>query len=304
MELGFNPFLAFGWTVLAGFLMAMGAGGGGILAGIGHISVLGIGDPNMIKVINQILEVASRIFSVPMYQQQRRLLWPLAISFGVGAPLGAVVGSWFSKNYLDDMDIYKPLFGALVALVAARVLYEAWAKGAQKNARLQRTHQSSDRIRAAYDESQRSNGPIQATPPAPKTTSVGWRTITLECAGESFSFNPWAAAGGGFLISFVGSTLGVGGGFLVTPFMASVLFFPMFLVVGTALVALMVPLLVSIGTYLLLQVQVDWWLVAIEVPGIVIGSLLGPVVNRRMNEKALKSFVAGVLVLIGLYYIF
>jgi hypothetical protein len=303
MELDFNPFLAFAWSMMAGFIMAMGAGGGGILAGIGHISVLGIGDPNMIKVVNQILEFASRLFSVPMYQRQKRLLWPLAISFGIGAPIGAVVGSWFSTHYLDDMSVYKPVFGALVALVAGRVLYEGWAKGGARNPGLSKANAASDRIREAYDSSKGPANASKARALAPRVLEVGWRRVSMDCAGEVFTFNPAAAAGGGFLISFIGSTIGVGGGFLVAPFMASVLLFPMFMVVGTALVALMVPLAVSVITYILLHVNVDWWLVAIEVPGIVLGSFLGPVVNRRMNEKALKTFVAVILVAIGIYYI-
>ena len=90
MESGFNAYLAFAWCVLAGFIMSMGAGGGGILAGIGHISIIGIGDPNTIKVVNQILEFSSRIVSVPLYYRQKRLVWSLAAAFGIGAPPGAV----------------------------------------------------------------------------------------------------------------------------------------------------------------------------------------------------------------------
>jgi hypothetical protein len=303
VELDFNPYLAFGWSLFAGFIMSMGAGGGGILAGIGHISVLGIGDPNMIKVVNQILEGASRIFSVPMYYRQKRLLWPMAVSFGIGAPIGAVIGSWLSKHYLADISLYKVVFGVLVAAVALRTLYEGWAKGAQKNARLQKANAASDRIRSLHNNNRPSTDSSQADPPSARTTEISWRRVTIDCAGEPFSFNPAAAAGGGFLISFIGSMIGVGGGFLVAPFMASVLLFPMYLVVGTALVALMVPLTVSVVTYILLQVHVDWWLVGIEVPGIVLGSLLGPMLNRRMNERALKTFVAVMLFGIGVYYL-
>jgi uncharacterized membrane protein YfcA len=279
MELGFNPYLAFGWCVLAGFIMSMGAGGGGILAGIGHISLLGIGDPNAIKVVNQILEFSSRIVSVPLYHRQKRLVWSLALSFGIGAPIGAAAGAWFSKNFLSDMALYRPVFGVLVALVAARVLYEGWGRKAAHHA-----------------------GP-RGTQHAPSATRLGWREIEVSFGGEHIRFDPMAAALGGFVISFVGSALGVGGGFLVTPFMASMLLFPMYLVVGTGLVALMIPLTVSVLTYMALHVGVDWRLVAVEVPGILAGSFLGPLLNRRMNEKALKTFVAVVLLAIGVYYV-
>ena len=281
MEFAFNPYLAFSWCVLAGFMMSMGAGGGGILAGIGHISILGVGDPNMIKVVNQILEFASRVVSVPIYQRQKRLVWSLALSFGAGAPFGAVAGSWISKTYLSDMAVYRAVFGLLVALVAARVLYEGWVKAP---------------LRAAG-----------ATSPSdgdgPRTTHFGWSMSRVRFGGEQFEYNPMAAAAGGFAISFVGSMLGVGGGFLVTPFMASLLLFPMYLVVGTSLVALVIPLTVSVLTYLALQVSVDWRLVAVEVPGVLAGSFLGPLLNRYMNEKALKTFVAVVLLAIGIHYV-
>jgi uncharacterized protein len=277
MGAGADLTLAFAWCVLAGFFMSAGAGGGGILAGIGHISILGVTDPNMIKVANQILEFASRLVSVPLYHRQKRLVWSLALSFGVGAPIGAIVGSWFSKTYLSDLAMYRTVFGLLVALVAARVLYEGWFKAQRKQPGPDGSH--------------------------PRTVRFSWRRARVRFGGQELDFNPWGAALGGFAISFVGSAMGVGGGFLVTPFLASVLLFPMFLVVGTGLVALMIPLTVSVLTYLALEVNMDWTLIAVEVPGIFAGSLLGPALNRYLNEKALKTFVAVVLLAIGLYYL-
>ncbi len=284
---------------MAGFLMSMGAGGGGILVGIGHISVLGVGDPNMIKVVNQILELTSRVVSVPLYHRQRRLVWSLALTYGIGAPVGAVAGSWASKTYLSNMSVYRTAFGVLVAFVAARVLYEGWARGALLHAGRRRAREASERVlkrvRAAG-----SAGP--APDDQPRTVLWSWSRARVRFAGEDFEFSPLAAAAGGFGIAFVGSAFGVGGGFLVTPFMASILLFPMYLVVGTSLVALMIPLTASVATYLALQVHVDWSLVATEVPGVLVGSFLGPALNRYFNEKALKTFVAVVLLAIGLYY--
>ena len=297
MEFAFNPFVAFGWSIITGFLMAMGAGGGGILAGIGHISILGIGDPNMIKVVNQILEFTSRIVSVPLYLRQKRLIWSLAISFGFGAPLGAIAGSWVSKTYLADMSTYRFVFGLLVFLVAGRTLYEAMVKPARRGVRLQKAFDVSERVK----RERAANAHVE--PAAPRMVRFGMFQTRVNVGDEIFEFNPLAAFSGGFAISFVGAMLGVGGGFLVMPFMASILLFPMFFVAGTALVALMVPLVASVLTYLLLNVNVDWALVAIEVPGIAVGSIIGPMVNRHINERYLRFFVAIVLVCVGVYYL-
>ena len=297
MELQFDPVIAFAWSVLAGFLMAMGTGGGGLLAGIGHLSILGIGDPNTIKVVNQILEFTSRVVSVPVYLKQRRIIWPLAFSFGIGAPLGAVAGSWASKSYLSDLSLYRTVFGVLILVVAARMLYEAVAKPQSRRAELKRAFEVSDGIRKRMSQK---NG---ASFDAPAMVQFRIRRIRIACAGESFDFDPLVAVASGFAISFIGSMLGVAGGFLVAPLMASVLFFPMFFVAGTALVALMVPLVASVATYLYLQVDVDWSLVAVEVPGVAVGSLAAPLVNRRIDEKHLRLFVAVVLLCIAVYYV-
>jgi len=281
--------------------MSMGGGGGGILVGVGHISILGVGDPNMIKVVNQILEFSSRMISVPLYHRQRRLVWSVALAYGIGAPIGAVCGSSLSKSYLASMTIYRPAFGVLVALVAARVLYEGWAKGLLQHIGHRRAREASERIgRKVRASGFASLGADEA----PYTAERSWTRFRVRFGGENFDFNPWAAAAGGFCISLVCSLFGVGGGFLVTPFLASVLLFPMYLIVGTSLIALMLPLVISVATYLALRVTVDWGLVASEIPGIVVGSFLGPALNQYFNEKALKTFVAAILLGTGAYYIF
>lgn len=292
--------LAFGWCVLAGFLMSMGGGGGGILVGVGHISILGVVDPNMIKVLNQTLELTSRLVSVPVYYRQRRLVWSVALIYGIGAPVGALCGSWLSSLYLTDMSFYRRAFGVLVALVAARVLYEAWAKALLRHVGHQRARKASERVARLV----RSGGVKALTADdAPRTVHVGWSWIRVRFGGQNFDFNPWTAIVGGFCISFVASMFGVGGGFLVTPFLASVLLFPMYIVVGTALVALMFPLAISVLAYLMLRVHVDWGLVAAEVPGVLVGSFLGPALNQYFNDRALKTFVALVLLATGIYYV-
>jgi uncharacterized membrane protein YfcA len=296
-----DTLLAFGWCVVAGFLMSMGGGGGGILVGVGHISILGVTDANMIKVLNQMLELSSRLVSVPVYYRQRRIAWSVALAYGIGAPIGAICGSWLSKSYLADMAAYRPAFGALVVLVAARVLYEGWAKALVRHADHRRARQASERVGNRV----RAGGFASlGIDDAPHTVQWNWTRIGVRFGGETFEYNPWMAASGGFCISLIGSLFGVAGGFLATPFLASVLLLPMYIVVGTSIAAMMIPLVISVIAYLALGVDTNWSLVAAEIPGVLIGSLIGPAVNRYFNERALKTFVAVMLLATGLYYIF
>ncbi len=292
--------LAFGWCVLAGFLMSMGGGGGGILVGVGHLSILGVADANMIKVFNQLLEFSSRLVSVPVYHRQRRLAWSVAATYGIGASIGAVCGSLLSKSLLSNLGAYRMAFGVLVTCVAARVLYEGWSKSVLQHVGHRRARQASERVGKLV----RAGGFASlARDDAPRTVAWTWTRIRVRFGGENFDFSPLTAAAGGFAISFVGSAFGVGGGFLVTPFLASVLLFPMYVVVGTSLVALMLPLALSVFTYLALRVNVDWALVGAEIPGVIVGSFLGPALNQYFNERALKTFVAAILLVTGIYYV-
>ena len=50
-------------------------------------------------------------------------------------------------------------------------------------------------------------------------------------------------------------------------------------------------------------VELDYALLGMLVIGLVIGSLIGPLLSRRVPEKGLRGFLATVLFLIGLRYI-
>ena len=186
--------------------MSMGGGGGGILVGVGHISILGVTDPNMIKVVNQILEFSSRVVSVPLYHRQRRLVWSVALAYGIGAPLGAICGSSLSKSYLASMAIYRPrsAFSSLSSprassTRAGRKLFcstSAIARRAQRPNASARRHAHSG-FASLGDE-------------APHTVQRTWRRIRIRFGGEDFDFSPWTTAAGGFCISLICSLFGVG----------------------------------------------------------------------------------------------
>ncbi|MBI4522694.1 MAG: sulfite exporter TauE/SafE family protein, partial [Deltaproteobacteria bacterium] len=66
-----NPFIPFLWALFVGLVFSMVGAAGGILAGVGHISLFGLADANMIKPMNQLLVIVSPLVAVPAYWRQQ-----------------------------------------------------------------------------------------------------------------------------------------------------------------------------------------------------------------------------------------
>src|SRR5690554_2580997 len=93
-----SPIMLILWSILTGFVFSAVGAAGGILAGMGHITVFGLKDANMIKPMNQILTTISPIISTPMYLREKRLVVPVSILLAAGGIAGALVGSYLSAT--------------------------------------------------------------------------------------------------------------------------------------------------------------------------------------------------------------
>jgi len=123
-----NPFLLFLWSFLSGLVFSTVGAAGGILAGVGHISIFGIPYANSVKLMNQILIFTSTLISVPSYWKQRRVIFILGVLLGVGSIAGALIGSTLSYRFLPDLKSYKPLFGIFTLVVAIKIFYDTFHK--------------------------------------------------------------------------------------------------------------------------------------------------------------------------------
>lgn len=284
------PWLPFLWALFVGLVFSMIGAAGGILAAVGHITVLGMSDANTIKAMNQLLVIVSPIVAVPMYWRQGRVVPSLALLLGAGSIVGAVAGSWYSKTHLATLAQYRPLFGLLTLFIAARLLYEATSRFRQRHRKIR---ESSEAFEAAGRGAERK-----------RLVTVTWRVSGLRILvlGEAFTCRIPSPVLAGFLIAFLSAALGVGGGFLLVPYLASWLQLPMFVVAGTSALAVLVASLTSVSNYLYLGVRVDWPLALLEVSGVVVGSLVGPWVSGYMRERWLRLILAAVLLSIGIAY--
>jgi uncharacterized membrane protein YfcA len=279
-----NPVVAFLWSLFVGLVFSTVGAAGGILAGVGHISVFGIPQANNIKLMNQILIFTSTLISVPSYWRQKRVIFVLGVLLGIGSIAGALIGSTLSYRFLPDLKSYKPLFGIFTLIVAFKIFYDVFHKKKKEGIK-----EIEERIREKGESDLR-------------TKKLSLSRVELEFMGNTYSFSPLTPVLAGFFVAIISSALGVGGGFLLVPFMVSVMGLPMFLVPGTSALSILITMLVSAGNYLKMGAQIDIQLLGIEIVGIVLGSFIGPHLSKLLKEKKLRIILGALLLYIGVGY--
>jgi len=289
-----SPWVPIAWGFLVGLVFSVVGAAGGILASVGLISVLGVSDVNLVKPMAQMLTLISPIIAVPSYYKQHRLVPGLALLLGTGGIAGALIGSSLSVNYLNDLHIFKPVFGVFILLVALQVVWQLLHPGLSGSAR-------AGRAASAFEHVIAQGSPAHTL--GVKQRGFSLTRCELSFGNERFDYNPWVPILAGVGIAVVSSALGVGGGFLLVPFMSIVLGLPMTIVAGTAALAIFISSVTSIGNYLRLGVELDVPLLALMLTGTVAGSFLGPVLSKYFREAGFKTLLVTVLALIGLRYL-
>ncbi len=262
------------WGFFVGVVFTTVGAAGGILAGVGHISLFGIKDANLVKLYNQVLVVLSGLTSSPLYLKQGRVILPLAVLLGAGSVIGALVGSGLSYRYLKELKDYKFLFGILTLLISLKILYDA--------------------LRGFKAGSSGAFQSIRARLYGPH--------LELSSDGEVRRFSLLSPFFAGLLIAFVSSALGVGGGFLVIPYMLLILRIPAYFVPGTAVLTVLIAVIASALNYMRLSSGVDFHILGLEMVGMLSGSFLGPHISKRLGERRLRIAIGLLLLYIGVGY--
>ena len=139
-----NLIVAFLWAVWVGWIFSTVGAFGGIMAGVGHITVFGLGayagtfkDTNpmlnkvvtdSIRVSNQFLVGMSALITSIKYYQLGRLVMPLGIALAVGSIAGSYLVPLLTAGKVS-FKAYQGYFGLFVLLLGCWMLWETTPKG-------------------------------------------------------------------------------------------------------------------------------------------------------------------------------
>ncbi|MCU0602831.1 MAG: sulfite exporter TauE/SafE family protein [Desulfobacterales bacterium] len=301
--------LIFLWAVWVGWVFSTVGAFGGIMAGVGHMTVYGLGDyvrtfrdtapglnktlTDSIRTSNQFLVGLSSIVSVVNYLKSKRMSWPLGLALGAGSIVGAYLAASLTGGKVSFSQ-YQGWFGVFVLTVGFVLIYELTPKG-------QAGKKAAKAASQAFEKTVKEKADIASAGVTLKSFSITKSTMTF--FGTDFSFSPIAAFFGGVVIAAISAFIGVGGGFLYVPYLTSIVGLPMFVVAGTSALAVLISMITSIGTYITRAgAGMDWALVGIQLIGVFIGSMIGPRTAKYIPEKWLKLLFIVLALYVGIGY--
>jgi uncharacterized membrane protein YfcA len=308
-----NLVLTFVWAVWVGWIFSTVGAFGGVMAGVGHISVFGFGAyaksfkksaPELNKLItdsirtsNQWLVGLSAAISSFNYYKMGRLVLPLGIALGLGSLLGSFASVMLTKGKVS-FSAYQGYFGLFVLALGCWLFYETTPAG-------QASKQKAKAATKAFEETvkkQKSGEQVDTKSLGVKVISMSATRVNFTFYGVEFHFNPIIPFFGGIAISAIAAFLGVGGGFLLVPFLTSVAGLPMYLAAGTSAFAVLVSMVTSIGTFMSGGVPLDWSLIGLELAGVVVGSVIGPRTSKYIPDVWLKRLFIVLALYVGVDY--
>lgn len=297
------------WAIWVGWIFSTVGAFGGIMSGVGHITIYGLGDyakgfgkeltmnkvvTDSIRVSNQWLVGCSAAIGSFNYYRAGRLVAPLGIALAVGSVAGSWLVPWLTAGKINLKD-YLGFFGLFVLFLGCYLYYQTTPKAQSKK--------SEAKAAAKAFEASIKSGNVDMEAQGVKVKSFSLTRCEFTFFGVEFHFNPLVPVVGGFFIAALASFLGVGGGFLLVPFLTSVAGLPMYLVAGTSSLAVFVGMANSIASYMILKgTPVQWSLIGAELIGIIIGSMIGPRTSKYIPDVWLKRLFIVLALYVGLRY--
>lgn len=305
------------WCIWVGWIFSTVGAFGGIMAGVGHISILGIGKwasslkgqpiktgkytdagkfiTDNIRFSNNLITLINSTSSTINWYTQKRLVWPAGIALGVGAIIGAQVAIWTTGGALG-VKLYKGIFGICTILVSFYMFYQLTpAVKSKKSA----GKEAAARFKARVNEL-KAQGRLHELEGV-ENLSLDSTAAKFDFFKEHFEVKHYVPFGWGLLVGFISTLIGVGGGFLLVPFLTAI-GLPMFIAPGISTLAVIMNQVSAVlgwfarGQVFPVAVVIGW-------AGILIGSYIGPRTQKYLPMNFMYSLFGILAFYVGLRYI-
>ncbi len=295
-----NPlWIILGAIVVGAYFSMIGAAGGMLMAAFQVMVVqtagpLGIDSANVLRSSNGALTLFSPLGSFYRYAfVERRVAWPVGLSFGVGIFIGSIWLGKYATQYLP-MKTYKEWLAVLVVIMGIRTLQELSPKVMEKRQNIKAmVKKFNDEVAKAKAEGRSAEmGKIEPV-------KAGITDYRFKFWGEEFTINPLLFGVLGLFIGIVSRSFGIGGGFLLVPAMTTLGALPMYVAVPISLIGTCFSSIGSFIGYMMNGYWPDLWIGISIIIGGFVGGMLGSRLQKLFSEKFLKWTLA-----ITLFFLF
>lgn len=295
-----NPiWITIGAILVGTYFSMIGAAGGMLMAAFQVLVVqtagpIGINAANVLKPSNMALTLFSPLGSFYRYAVvERRVAWPVGLSFGVGIFIGSI---WLGKyiSAMLPMQAYKEWLAVLVVLMGFQTLRELSPKMMEKRKNIKAMVK---KFNEAVAKAKSAGTSVEMGRIEPVKT--GLTDYRFKFWGEEFTINPLLFAILGLAIGVVSRSFGIGGGFLLVPAMTTIGALPMYVAVPISLIGTSFSSIGAFIGYLMTGYLPDMWLMISIIIGGFVGGMLGSRAQKLFSEKTLKVVLA-----ITLFFLF
>ncbi len=295
-----NPlWIVIGAIAVGTYFSMIGAAGGMLMAAfqvlvVNTMGPVGVNAANVLKPSNMALTLFSPLGSFYRFAVvERRVAWPVGISFGVGIFIGSI---WLGKyvSAMLPMQAYKEWLAVLVVIMGIKTLTEMTPKAMAKRKNIKAMTQ---KFNAAVKKAKETGEAMEMGSIEPVKT--GLTDYRFKFWGEEFTINPLLFAFLGIIIGIVSRSFGIGGGFLLVPAMTTLGALPMYVAVPISLIGTCFSSIGSFLGYVMIGYWPDWVLAGAIVIGGFAGGMLGSRAQKLFSEMQLKVVLA-----ITLFFLF
>lgn len=288
-----NPLIIVIGAILVGTYFSMIGAAGGMLMGafqalfVQTAGPVGINAANVLRPSNIALTLFSPLGSFYRFAVvEKRVAWPVGLSFGAGIFLGSVWLGGYVTQYLS-MKAYKEWLGVLVVIMGIKTLMEMTPGAMNKRKNIKAMTQ---KFNAAVKKAKETGGAVEMGSIEP--VKSGLTDYRFKFWGEEFRINPLLFAFLGIIVGIASRAFGIGGGFLLVPMMTTIAALPMYVAVPISLIGTCFSSIGSFIGYVLNGYLPDMVLAGAIIIGGFAGGMLGSRCQKMFSEKTLKIVLA------------